>query len=614
MDKLSITGAKAHNLKGVDVEIPLKKLVVVTGLSGSGKSTLAFDTIYAEGQRRYMETLSAYARQYIGILERPDVESISGLSPVIAIEQKTTGRNPRSTVGTMTEIYDFLRLLYARVADAYSPHTGRKMVKYTNEQIVELIIRSYKGKKILLLSPLVVGRKGHYKELFESLLRKGYQQVRVDGTLYDVAQMRPLDRYKVHFIELVIDKLIPSDEDYKRISSSVSTALEQGKGTVAVIEYGDSGHEPRYFSRHLMCPESGMSLQEPAPHTFSFNSPQGACPRCKGLGFLASIDLERIFPDKSKSINQGGIGPLGAYKDNNWFRILEAMSRKMEFSLNEPVGNLSEDVINALIYGSDTLFRVNLADGTQLAPFPGIMAKLEQQLNELEWQRGNPGLRFSESVEVWDRFTHELWGGHVSARAYYIYTQHNPTAATLREGTGAAPRFVHTWADHTTAHTLTFSLGYNRRFLQRLNVGVYGEWNRCAVRGTGGGAHSWWYGYANLSYAHKGFMAGLHVASARTRTGGSLVYTHTPATWQLYGGYRWRRLTLMAAWQNPWRQASRSFSTQAPAYRTQQLTADDASRNAVLVQLSWNVSFGRKHKFGDVELRRGGRSGIVGAP
>lgn len=242
------------------------------------------------------------------------------------------------------------------------------------------------------------------------------------------------------------------------------------------------------------------------------------------------------------------------------------------------------------------------------------LADVEQQLNELEWQRGNPGLRFSESVEVWDRFTHELWGGHVSARAYYIYTQHNPTAATLREGTGAAPRFVHTWADHTTAHTLTFSLGYNRRFLQRLNVGVYGEWNRCAVRGTGGGAHSWWYGYANLSYAHKGFMAGLHVASARTRTGGSLVYTHTPATWQLYGGYRWRRLALMAAWQNPWRQASRSFSTQAPAYRTQQLTADDASRNAVLVQLSWNVSFGRKHKFDDVELRRGGRSGIVGAP
>ena len=396
MDKLSITGAKAHNLKGVDVEIPLKKLVVVTGLSGSGKSTLAFDTIYAEGQRRYMETLSAYARQYIGILERPDVESISGLSPVIAIEQKTTGRNPRSTVGTMTEIYDFLRLLYARVADAYSPHTDRKMVKYTNEQIVELIIRSYKGKKILLLSPLVVGRKGHYKELFESLLRKGYQQVRVDGTLYDVAQMRPLDRYKVHFIELVIDKLIPSDEDYKRISSSVSTALEQGKGTVSVIEYGDSGHEPRYFSRHLMCPESGMSLQEPAPHTFSFNSPQGACPKCKGLGFMASIDLERIFPDKSKSINQGGIEPLGAYKDNNWFRILEAMSRKMEFSLNEPVGNLSEDVMNALIYGSDTLFRVNLADGTQLAPFPGIMAKLEQQLNESD-----------ESMERKERYMQE---------------------------------------------------------------------------------------------------------------------------------------------------------------------------------------------------------------
>lgn len=396
MDKLSIIGAKAHNLKGVDVEIPLGRLVVITGLSGSGKSTLAFDTIYAEGQRRYMETLSAYARQYIGILERPDVESISGLSPVIAIEQKTTGRNPRSTVGTMTEIYDFLRLLYARVADAYSPFTGKKMVKYTNEQIVELIINSYKGKKILLLSPVVVGRKGHYKELFETLLKKGYQQVRVDGELCDVADMRPLDRYKVHFIELVVDKLIPSEADCKRISSSVTTALEQGKGSVAVIEYGSESQELRYFSRHLMCPESGMSFQEPAPHTFSFNSPQGACPKCKGLGFLASIDIDRIFPDKNKSINQGGIAPLGAYRDNNWFRILEAMAKRMDFSLNEPVRNLSEEVINALVYGSDTLFRVNLADGTQLAPFPGVIAKLEQQLNESD-----------ESMERKERYMQE---------------------------------------------------------------------------------------------------------------------------------------------------------------------------------------------------------------
>lgn len=382
MDKLSIIGARENNLKGITLEIPLKKLVVITGLSGSGKSTLAFDTIYAEGQRRYMETLSAYARQYIGILERPDVESISGLSPVIAIEQKTTGKNPRSTVGTMTEIYDFLRLLYARVADAYSPFTGKKMVKYTNGQIVELIIKSYEGEKLLLLAPVVVGRKGHYKELFETLLKRGYQQVRVDGQLRDLADMHPLDRYKVHFIELVVDKLIPSIEDYKRISSSVCTALEQGKGSIAVMRVEASSGELRYFSRHLMCPESGYSFQEPAPHTFSFNSPQGACPKCKGLGFLASVDIERIFPDREKSINRGGIAPLGAYKDNNWFRILEAVAAKQDFSLNEPIKNLSEEVINLLLYGSDTLYRVNLADGTQLAPFPGIMARLEQQLNE----------------------------------------------------------------------------------------------------------------------------------------------------------------------------------------------------------------------------------------
>lgn len=411
MDKLSIIGARENNLKGITLEIPLRKLVVITGLSGSGKSTLAFDTIYAEGQRRYMETLSAYARQYIGILERPDVESISGLSPVIAIEQKTTSRNPRSTVGTMTEIYDFLRLLYARVADAYSPFTGKKMVKYTNEQIVELIIKDYEGEKLLLLAPVVVGRKGHYKELFETLLKKGYQQVRVDGQLCDLADIHPLDRYKVHFIELVVDKLIPSRADYKRISSSVCTALEQGKGSIAVMRFGASSGELRYFSRHLMCPESGYSFQEPAPHTFSFNSPQGACPKCKGLGFLASVDIERIFPDREKSINRGGIAPLGAYKDNNWFRILEAVAKKQDFSLNEPIKNLSEEVINLLLYGSDTLYRVNLADGTQLAPFPGIMARLEQQLNESD-----------ESTEryVRERVCPECGGSRLKKEALYF--------------------------------------------------------------------------------------------------------------------------------------------------------------------------------------------------
>lgn len=397
MENIEVIGTREHNLKGVDVTIPRNKLVVVTGLSGSGKSSLAFDTIYAEGQRRYMETLSAYARQFIGILERPDVESITGLSPIIAIEQKTTGKNPRSTVGTITEIYDFLRLLYARASDAYSPVTGKKMVKYSNEQIVDLILKEYKNKKCLLLAPVVSGRKGHYKELFESFLKKGYQQARVDGQLFQVSELKPLDRYKSHFIELVIDKLIPADDDYKRISSSVATALEQGKGTLAIMEFtGNDDEQLRFFSKHLMCPDSGLSFPEPAPHTFSFNSPQGACPKCKGLGYVAQIDLAKIIPDTTKSILDGAIQPLGSYKDNNWFRILESMAKKMEFSLNEPVGNLPEEVLNAIIYGTNDLFRVNLADGTQLAPFPGVIAKLEQTGNESD-----------ESIERKERFVQE---------------------------------------------------------------------------------------------------------------------------------------------------------------------------------------------------------------
>ncbi len=384
MNQIEVKGAREHNLKGVDVVIPRNKLVVVTGLSGSGKSSLAFDTIYAEGQRRYMETLSAYARQFIGILERPAVESISGLSPIIAIEQKTTGKNPRSTVGTITEIYDFLRLLYARASHGYSPATGKVMVKYSNEQIVSLILDEYKGKKCILLSPLVVGRKGHYKELFDSLLKKGYRQVRVDGELYEVAEIKPLDRYKTHFIELVVDKLIPDTGDYKRISDSVNTALEQGKGSLAILNYDEIGAPLRFFSKFLMCPESGLSFPEPAPHTFSFNSPQGACPKCKGLGYISRIDLKKIIPDTNKSIRDGGIEPLGVSKDNNWFRILESMAKVYEFSLTDSIKNLSEEVLNMIIYGTDELFKVDLADGTQLAPFAGVIAKLEQNNSDKE--------------------------------------------------------------------------------------------------------------------------------------------------------------------------------------------------------------------------------------
>ena len=395
MEKITVTGAREHNLKGVDVEIPRNKLVVVTGLSGSGKSSLAFDTIYAEGQRRYMETLSAYARQFIGILERPAVESITGLSPIIAIEQKTTGRNPRSTVGTITEIYDFLRLLYARASTAYSPATGLPMVKYTNEQIISLILDEYAGKKCIILAPVVVGRKGHYKELFESLIKKGYQQIRIDGQIHFLADVSPLDRYKTHFIELVIDKLVPDNDDYKRISNSVEQALQQGKGTLAILDYSEQDAPLRYFSKHLMCPQSGISFPEPAPHTFSFNSPQGACPRCKGLGYISRIDMEKIVPDTGKSILQGAFEPLGPYKDNNWFRILESMAKVHGFSLNVPVKNLPQDVMDMIIYGTEELFRVNLSDGTQLSPFAGVISKLEQNNEEISEKKE----RFIEELE-----------------------------------------------------------------------------------------------------------------------------------------------------------------------------------------------------------------------
>lgn len=403
MDQIEVTGAREHNLKGVNVTIPRNKLVVVTGLSGSGKSSLAFDTIYAEGQRRYMETLSAYARQFIGILERPAVDGITGLSPIIAIEQKTTGKNPRSTVGTITEIYDFLRLLYARASNAYSPVTGREMVKYTNEQIVSLILNEYKGQKCIVLAPIIVGRKGHYKELFESLLKKGYQQVRVDGQIYHVADVKPLDRYKSHFIELVIDKLVPSEGDYKRISESVVSALDQGKGTLAILDFekqniGEENAPLRYFSKHLMCPDSGLSFPEPAPHTFSFNSPQGACPKCKGLGYIARIDLSKIIPNPSKSIAAGGIEPLGSQKDTNWFKILESMAKVYDFSLNDPIKDLPEDVLNMIIYGTDELFRVNLSDGTQLTPFAGVIARLEQNGNESDEMLAKKERFIEESV------------------------------------------------------------------------------------------------------------------------------------------------------------------------------------------------------------------------
>lgn len=369
---IEITGARAHNLKNIDLKIPRGKLVVVTGLSGSGKSSLAFDTIYAEGQRRYMETLSAYSRQFIGVLERPDLDDIKGLSPIIAIEQKTTGRNPRSTVGTITEIYDFLRLLYARAAQAFSPATGKEMVRYTDDQIVDLVIERYQGKKTLLLAPVVRGRKGHYKELFDQMVKRGYSQVRVDGNIEDLSDIQPLDRYKAHFIELVVDKLIPKKEDRNRIRESVSTALNQGKGSIAVLDMATG--DVQHLSKNLICPDTGISFPLPAPHTFSFNSPQGACPHCKGLGHIASVNMDRIIPDASISIAKGGIASLGAQRDIRSFKYIEAIGKKYNFSLHDPIESIPKEALDLILYGSDELFRIGTGNDTEMDSFSGVIS------------------------------------------------------------------------------------------------------------------------------------------------------------------------------------------------------------------------------------------------
>lgn len=378
---IEIIGARVHNLKNIDVSIPRDKFVVVTGLSGSGKSSLAFDTIYAEGQRRYMDTLSAYARQFMGALERPDVDSITGLSPIIAIEQKTTGKNPRSTVGTITEIYDFLRLLYARAGKAYSPVTGEEMIKYTDSQIVSFIMEEYRGQRSLLLAPLVKGRKGHYRDLFESLIKKGFVQVRVDGELFELATIEPLDRYKAHFIELVIDKIIPNEKSEKRVRDSVLSALHHGKGSLAVLSLEKD--QLRHFSKNLMCPASGISYAEPAPHTFSFNSPQGACPHCKGLGMMAKANLAKIIPDNTKSIANGGITPLGVMRNTLLFAQLEGIAKKYDFSLHHPIKDIPEDALNLILYGSDELIRIggntSASFTPQMVSFPGVISMIEQK-------------------------------------------------------------------------------------------------------------------------------------------------------------------------------------------------------------------------------------------
>ena len=375
---IEIKGAKAHNLKGVSLAIPRDQFVVVTGLSGSGKSSLAFDTIYAEGQRRYMDTLSTYAKHFMGILEKPEVESITGLSPIIAIEQKTTGNNPRSTVGTITEIYDFLRLLYARASTAYSPQTGKPMIRYTDEQIVSLIMENYKDRKCYLLAPVVKGRKGHYKELLEQMRKRGYTQARIDGEICELSEVTALDRYKAHFVELVIDRLKPSEKDAKRIKDSVMSALNYGKGSLAVmdVETGSLNH----YSKHLVCPDTGLSLAEPAPHSFSFNSPQGYCPHCKGLGMIVNVNMETIIPDRSKSIADGGIVPLGKIRETKKFDVIRSIARKYNFSLYDPIEDLPDEVVSLIVYGSDELFRVGEGSSSEMVSFSGIVGDISEKI------------------------------------------------------------------------------------------------------------------------------------------------------------------------------------------------------------------------------------------
>jgi excinuclease ABC subunit A len=397
-DSIEVLGARVHNLKNIDVSIPRDKLVVITGLSGSGKSSLAFDTIYAEGQRRYIETFSAYARQFLGGLERPDVDKIEGLSPVIAIEQKTTSKSPRSTVGTITEVYDFLRLLYARIGEAHSYNTGEKMVSYSDEQILELIKKDFKDRRIMLLAPIIKSRKGHYRELFQQISKQGFVRVRVDGEILEVEKGMKLDRYKTHDIEIVIDRLQVNDSSLKRLAESIKTAMHHGEDSLLVIDADAEGDAPRYFSRNLMCPSTGISYPKPEPNTFSFNSPKGACQECNGLGKVHVVNLDKIIPDDKVSIKNGGLAPLGEQKKTWIFRQLGHIADKFEFSLNDPIDQIPKEAMNLILYGGKEKLEIQSKDlgvaRNYQIDFEGVYNFIENQYRESDsgsikrWAKG----------------------------------------------------------------------------------------------------------------------------------------------------------------------------------------------------------------------------------
>ncbi len=397
-DSIEVLGARVHNLKNIDVTIPRDKLVVITGLSGSGKSSLAFDTIYAEGQRRYIETFSAYARQFLGGLERPDVDKIEGLSPVIAIEQKTTSKSPRSTVGTITEVYDFLRLLYARIGEAHSYNTGEKMVSYSDDQILELIKKDFEERRIMLLAPIIKSRKGHYRELFQQISKQGFVRVRVDGEILEVEKGMKLDRYKTHDIEIVIDRLQVNDSSMKRLAESIKTAMHHGEDSLLVIDADAEEDAPRYFSRNLMCPSTGISYPKPEPNTFSFNSPKGACQECNGLGKVHVVNLEKIIPDDKVSIKNGGLAPLGEQKKSWIFRQLGHIADKFEFSLNDPIDQIPKEAMNLILYGGKEKLEIQSKDlgvaRNYQIDFEGVYNFIENQYRESDsgsikrWAKG----------------------------------------------------------------------------------------------------------------------------------------------------------------------------------------------------------------------------------
>ena len=446
-EKINVWGARVHNLKNIDVEIPRQSLTVITGLSGSGKSSLAFDTIFAEGQRRYIETFSAYARNFLGGMERPDVDKITGLSPVISIEQKTTNKNPRSTVGTTTEVYDYLRLLFARAGRAYSYMTGEPMVKYTEEKVIEMVTNDYAGKKILILAPVVRGRKGHYRELFESMRRKGYMHVRVDGELQEITRGMKVDRYKTHDIEIVIDRLAVKDAIDDRLKKSVQIAMKQGEGLLMIMDYDTKAI--KHFSKRLMCPTTGISYSDPAPNTFSFNSPQGACPRCKGLGYINEIDLEKVIPNRKLNIHDGAIAPLGKYKNQMIFWQIDAILKKYSCDLKTPVNDIPDEALNEILYGSLETIRIDKelvhTSSDYFVSFDGVVKYLRNVMDNDESTSGQKwadqflaecqcpechGQRLNRealSYRIWDKNISELASMDLSELRQWLDDLEQPT-------------------------------------------------------------------------------------------------------------------------------------------------------------------------------------------